>query len=177
MFFVCADSTELTNALSGSADSKGLAGGQFRPKHGETWCWSGSADSDGDRGMEVNEAKEVEEVKEKQIPASAGKPPFDRDVTAWGSTSLAGDKLPGDPTPPLPRKCRIVRKPLKTKGRKNEKQWRVAGNEGRATEKNRLARVRVEIAYRGGSMELVGDELMGKCSTVLGNCQYILLTW
>ena len=69
--------------------------------------------------MEVNEAKEVEEVREKQIPASVGKPLPGRDLTAWGFTSMAGDKLPEDPTPPLPRNCRIVRNPMKTKDGKN----------------------------------------------------------
>jgi hypothetical protein len=42
--------------------------------------------------MQVNKVKEVEEVKEKQITASAGKPPFGRDDIAlyvWG-----------DPPPP-----------------------------------------------------------------------------
>ena len=30
-----------------SVDSKGLADGQFRPKHGKTWSWFASIDSTG----------------------------------------------------------------------------------------------------------------------------------
>jgi hypothetical protein len=34
--------------------------------------------------MEVNEVKEIEEVKEKQISALAGEAPFGRDGIEWG---------------------------------------------------------------------------------------------
>jgi hypothetical protein len=45
-FFGSADSKGLTNAICGSADPKGLAGGQLRPKQGKTLRLSVSADSE-----------------------------------------------------------------------------------------------------------------------------------
>ena len=46
-FFVSADSKGVTERVSVSAESKGVAGGFVRPKPGETRCSSVSADSTG----------------------------------------------------------------------------------------------------------------------------------
>ena len=46
-FFVSADSREVREAVLVSVDSKRLADGQLRPKHGKTRSWFASVDSTG----------------------------------------------------------------------------------------------------------------------------------
>src|SRR5277367_3504744 len=82
MFLVYADSKEVTDADLGSADSKGVAGGRLRVKHGKTRSWLVSADSKGVRREDVKEIEEVEEVNEKQIPACG------RDGAVWGASAF-----------------------------------------------------------------------------------------
>ena len=53
MFLVYADSKGVTDADLGSADSKGFMGGRLRAKHGKTRSWLVSADSKGDRGLQM----------------------------------------------------------------------------------------------------------------------------